>query len=129
MTKLNFDIQSFGGGGKYEYLPPLSDGTNLRIKILSSPEKYDHLDYGTKYKLDIKVIRVNSGGEGIEETEYSVDSSANCWKGLFCAWTTTGKTQSDWIDLAFGHEWLLTANMIGKLGKTPYKLTPIPMED
>jgi hypothetical protein len=118
---------SFGGGGNFEYLPKLSDGTNLKLKILSSPEKYDHPEYGTKYKLDIIVLKINSGGEEIAEKEYSVDSSANCWKGLYLAWISTGKTQSDWIELAFGYEWLLTAKM-NKSGKMPYKLTAIPQE-
>lgn len=121
---MNNDL-SFGGGGNFEYLPKLSDGTEIKLKILTSPETYEHPEYGTKYKLDIIVLDVKSGGENIEIQEYSVDSSANCWKGLYLAWISTGKTQADWIELAFGYEWLLTATM-NKSGKMPYKLGAIP---
>lgn len=56
------ELPSFGSDGE-DFLPKLSDGASLTIKILDKPETYMHPEYGMKYKVKIKVI---DGLEGKE---------------------------------------------------------------
>jgi hypothetical protein len=46
---------SFGSDGN-EYLPKLSDGQTIVIKILKKPETYMDPEYGLKYQMKIKVL-------------------------------------------------------------------------
>lgn len=48
-------LPTFGSDGK-EYLPKLSDGQTIVIKILKKPETYMDPEYGLKYQMKIKVL-------------------------------------------------------------------------
>jgi len=87
------------------------------------------VEWGLKHKLDIEVVKINTNCEGIGvNVKYTVDSSAACWKGLYEAWQSTGKTQADWVDRVLAFKWMLTAKK-NSAGKIPYQLKPVEHED
>jgi len=49
------ELPSFGSDGN-EYLPKLSDGQTIVIKILKKPVTYMDPEYGLKYQMEIKVL-------------------------------------------------------------------------
>jgi len=118
-------LPSFGSeGNEHDFFPSLSDGANLRLKILSAPEKYESL-YGEKIRLDIEVLGINAKCEGISVNgKYTVSSSAACWKELFEAWFMDRDDGSNWVTAALNFRWMLTAKATSS-GKTHYKLTAV----
>ena len=119
------DLPSFGDEGNLDYFPSLSDGANVRFKILSAPETYESL-YGEKIRLDIEVLGENGYVKDVVvNRKYTVSSSAMCWQELKKAWDVSGV--KDWREMCLSHDWMLTCK--GKNDKTFYKLTCLPMED
>jgi len=124
-------LPSFGSeGNEHDFFPSLSNGANLRLKILTAPEKYES-QYGEKIRLDIEVLGINAKCEGISVNgKYTVSSSAACWKELHEAWIWTDQKQStrkegdDWITAALDFNWMLTAKATSS-GKTHYKLVAV----
>ena len=119
------DLPSFGDEGNLDYFPSLSDGANVRIKILSAPETYESL-YGEKIRLDIEVLGINANCEGVVvNKKYTVSSAAMCWQALKKAWDVSGV--KDWREMCLKHPWMITCK--GKNDKTFYKLDCLPMDD
>lgn len=119
------DLPSFGDEGNLDYFPSLSDGANVRIKILTGPETYESL-YGEKIRLDIKVLGINGKCEGVVvNKKYTVSSSAMCWKELHKAWSVSGV--KDWREMCLSHPWLITCRSDND--KTFYKLACLPLEE
>jgi len=79
-------LPSFGAEAK-DFFPPLSNGAEVTLKLLGTPEIYESL-YGEKIRLEVKVIGMNE--KSPEElklmNEYIVSSSALCWREIHKAW-------------------------------------------
>ena len=119
------DLPSFGDEGNLDYFPSLSDGANVRIKILSAPETYESL-YGEKIRFDIEVLGINANCEGVTVgKKYTVSSSAMCYKALMNAWNASHG--QEYRDMCLVHPWMITCKQ--KNDKTFYKLTCLPMDD
>jgi len=118
-------LPSFGSeGNEHDFFPSLSNGANLNLKILGAPEKVDS-QYGEKIKLDIEVLGINGKCKGISvNANYTVSSSAACWKELHEAWYMDRDDGSDWVTAALNFRWMLTAKATSS-GKTHYKLTAV----
>lgn len=128
---------TFGSDGNNDYLPALSDGANVKLKVLTAPEKYETL-YGEKIKLDIEVTGINSKCEGIQVNQhYTVSSSAKCWQELHISYINPPKailnkskmemTADDYRDAVHAFIWQLVARETMS-GKTHYKLSAIEQE-
>ena len=124
---------TFGSDGNNDYLPALSDGANVKLKILTAPEKYETL-YGEKIKLDIEVTGINTKCEGITvNQQYTVSSSAKCWQELHASYITghdfqnIEMTPDDYRSAVHAFIWQLTAKATAS-GKTHYKLSAIEQE-
>lgn len=128
---------TFGSDGNNDYLPALSDGANVKLKILTAPEKYETL-YGEKIKLDIEVTGINTKCEGIVVNQhYTVSSSAKCWQELHASYINPPQaimnknnmemTPDVYRDAVHAFIWQLTAKATAS-GKTHYKLSAIEQE-
>jgi hypothetical protein len=111
------NLPSFGAEAK-DFFPPLSDGAEVTLKLLGTPEVYESL-YGEKIRLEVKVIGMNE--KSPEElklmNEYIVSSSALCWREIHKAWDKLNY---------FDFNWNLTCDKTDD--KTMYKLRAMKPE-
>ena len=109
---MNPELPSFGAKDGNDFFPGLSDGAVVELKILSEPEIYESL-YGEKIRLGVKVVGLNEKCGDLElMKEYTVSSSAMCWRELHQAWDKVS---------FFNFTWLLTCEKINN-DKTLYQL-------
>jgi hypothetical protein len=100
---MNPELPSFGAKDGNAFFPALSNGAVVEIKILSEPEIYESL-YGEKIRIGVKVVGLNEKSGDLElMKEYTVSSSAMCWRELHKAWDKVG---------FFKFTWLLTCEQI-----------------
>jgi len=120
---MNPELPSFGAKDG-DFFPALSDGAEVSLKILGEPEIYESL-YGEKIRLGVKVTGINEKCGDLElMKEYTVSSSALCWRELHQAWDKVS---------FFKFTWLLTCEKIprpqgidiGPKEKSLYKLRAI----
>jgi len=113
---MNPELPSFGADGN-DFFPPLSDGAEVTLKLLGTPEIYESL-YGEKIRLGVKVIGMNDKVEKLKlMKEYTVSSSALCWREIHKVWDSVN---------FFNFAWLLTCEKTKD--KTLYKLRALAPE-
>lgn len=122
---MNPELPSFGAD-ENEFFPPLSDGAEVTLKITSAPEKYESL-YGEKIRFGIKITGINEKcPEALELLkEYTISSSAMCYRSLYNAWQK-GENEF-WKTMCLDCEWKLTAKTLPN-DKTIYKLAAQRLE-
>lgn len=109
---MNPELPSFGAKDGNDFFPALSDGAEVDLKILGEPEIYESL-YGEKIRLGVKVVGINEKCPDLElMKEYTVSSSAMCWRELHKAWDKVS---------FFKFTWLLTCEKTDN-NKSLYKL-------
>ena len=119
---------SFGGTEAYDYLPALSDGEEIKFKMISAPERYESL-FGEKIKVDIDV-RETSDLMNVNLQKYTVSSSAVCWKSYAeaylnpeCKLRVDNMSMEAWREASENFLWKLEAK--GKGDRVFYKLSAI----
>jgi len=114
---MNPELPSFGAKDGNDFFPALSDGAEVDLKILGEPEIYDSL-YGEKIRLGVKVVGLNEKCPDLElMNEYTVSSSAMCWRELHNAWDKDPLATVSF----FKFTWLLTCEKTAA-DKSLYKL-------
>jgi hypothetical protein len=94
---MNPKLPSFGAKDGNDFFPSLSDGAEVDLKILSEPEIYESL-YGEKIRLGVKVVGLNEKCGDLElMKEYTVSSSAMCWRELHKAWDKVSFFKFTWL--------------------------------
>jgi len=109
---MNPELPSFGAKDGNDFFPALSDGAEVTLKILGEPEIYESL-YGEKIRLGVKVTGINEKCGDLElMKDYTVSSSALCWRELHKAWDKVS---------FFKFAWCLTCEKIDN-NKSLYQL-------
>ena len=112
------DDVSFGAE-ENEYFPALSDGAEVKFNMTTAPEKYESL-YGEKIRIGIKVTGINPEAKGVQvNKEYTVSSSAVCWKEYYQAWHNPNQSDK-WEGMCMACVWAIRC--VIKNDKTMYKL-------
>ena len=112
-------VITFGSDGNNDYLPALSDGANVKLKILTAPEKYETL-YGEKIKLDIEVTGINTKCEGIVVNHhYTVSSSAKCWQELHASYINPPQAIMNKNNMEMHHNLVREKNQKVKMLNSP----------